>query len=137
MPILVDTSGLYALLDRADTGHPAVSAFLRGNRESLILPVTVLPEADYLVSSRMGVAVELAMLTAVVSGELQLQTVTRADVARTAEIIEQYAGSDLGFVDASLVAVAERLRVTRVLTLDHRHFRMIRPRHCPAFELLP
>jgi hypothetical protein len=33
--------------------------------------------------------------------------------------------------------MAERLNVRRILTLDRRHFELIRPRHCPAFELLP
>ena len=36
-----------------------------------------------------------------------------------------------------LVAVAERLKIRRVLTLDRRHFEMIRPRHCASFEILP
>jgi len=114
-----------------------VAAAVRQAREALLLPITVVPEADYLVASRLGVRVELAMLRAVVSGELRLEAVTAADVARCVEIVEEYADSDIGFVDASLVALAERLGVTRVLTLDHRHFRMVRPRHCPAFELVP
>jgi predicted nucleic acid-binding protein len=41
------------------------------------------------------------------------------------------------FVDAIIVAIAERLNITRVLTLDVRDFRMFSPRHCAAFELLP
>jgi hypothetical protein len=35
------------------------------------------------------------------------------------------------------VALAERLGTDVVITLDRRHFENIRPRHCPAFRLLP
>jgi hypothetical protein len=45
--------------------------------------------------------------------------------------------SALGLVDVSIIALAERLRITRVLTLDQRHFRFVRPRHCAAFEVVP
>jgi predicted nucleic acid-binding protein len=36
-----------------------------------------------------------------------------------------------------VIALAERLGVTRVATLDQRHFSVVRPRHIPAFTLLP
>lgn len=44
---------------------------------------------------------------------------------------------DLDFVDALIVAIAERLNITRLLTLDRRDFQIIRPKHCNSFELLP
>jgi predicted nucleic acid-binding protein len=50
---------------------------------------------------------------------------------------DTYADFPLGAADASVVAVAERLGGTRIATLDHRHFRALRPAHCSAFELLP
>jgi predicted nucleic acid-binding protein len=56
---------------------------------------------------------------------------------RAAEILRIYAEARIGFVDASLVAVAERLKIRRVLTVDHCHFDMIRARHCDGFEILP
>ena len=103
----------------------------------LLVPVTVIPEVDYLVASHVGLMGELAVLRDIVAGSFRLEQVTLADVARCAELIEQYAGSDIGFVDASIVAVAERLAITHILTLDRRHFSMVRPRHCPYFTLLP
>lgn len=60
-----------------------------------------------------------------------------SDLERAAELLDQYHDSKLDFVDATIVAMAERLNVRRILTLDRRHFEMIRPRHCPAFEILP
>ena len=40
-------------------------------------------------------------------------------------------------VDASLVAIAERMEITTIATLDKRHFTVVRPAHCSAFELIP
>jgi predicted nucleic acid-binding protein len=51
--------------------------------------------------------------------------------------VEQYADFPLGAADASVVALAERLGTDLIVTLDHRHFGAVRPRHCPAFRLLP
>jgi uncharacterized protein len=135
--ILVDTSGLYAFIDADDRHHLDVRRYLEESSEALVVPVTVLPEIDYLVTSRLGVRVELAMLRTLASGEIQLEPLTPVDMRRCIELVETYADSDIGLVDASIVAIAERLRILQVLTLDQRHFRMIRPRHCPALDLLP
>jgi predicted nucleic acid-binding protein len=59
------------------------------------------------------------------------------DHGRIADLIEQYADLPLGGTDASLVVIAERLGVDTVATLDHRHFRVVRPKHTAAFTLLP
>lgn len=133
----MDTSALLALIDVSDRHHQAVRTFVERTAEALLLPVTVLPEIDYLVASRLGVGVELAMLRAFARGEMQLEALTVRDLQRCVEIVEKYADSDVGFVDASIVALAERLGVTRVLTLDRRHFTMFQPKHCDALELVP
>jgi uncharacterized protein len=54
-----------------------------------------------------------------------------------AELVESYLDLPLGIVDAAVVAIAERLALTEIATLDHRHFSVVRPRHVPAFSLLP
>jgi len=51
--------------------------------------------------------------------------------------VAQYHDLPLGSVDASVVAAAERCRTVDVATLDHRHFRVVRPAHTKAFQLLP
>jgi uncharacterized protein len=48
-----------------------------------------------------------------------------------------YADLGLGGTDASLVAIAERLNITTIATLDRRDFTVVRPRHVDAFTLLP
>lgn len=102
-----------------------------------LLPITVVREADYLVLSRLGAPTEIRMLRAIARGELDLAGVTTRDFTRALELVERYADSNLGFVDASIAAIAERLGIRQILTLDRRHFGMLRPRHCPAFELIP
>jgi predicted nucleic acid-binding protein len=60
-----------------------------------------------------------------------------ADLRRSLDLLTEYADNAIGLVDASIVAVAERLGITRILTLDRRHFQSIRPRHCSTFEIIP
>lgn len=62
---------------------------------------------------------------------------TAADWLRIAELVAKYHDLPLGTVDACLVALAERLRIATVVTLDARHFRVVRPAHVDAFTLVP
>jgi len=71
------------------------------------------------------------------AGELRLVDLTLADVDRMAELTERYADLGLGGTDASVVAIAERLGIDRIATLDRRHFSVVRPRHIEALQLLP
>ena len=137
MATLVDTSVLFAFVDADDRNHLRVRGHLSSATDALIVPITVLPEIDYLVATRLGVRVEIAMLRAMADGEFDVEALAKADLRRCVELVDQYAGSDIVLVDASIVALGERLGITRVLTLDRRHFCMIRPRHCASFELLP
>jgi predicted nucleic acid-binding protein len=63
--------------------------------------------------------------------------VTTPDIAHAAAILKRYADANIGFVDASLVAVAERMGITTILTTDRQHFSLVKPAHCPALSLLP
>lgn len=67
----------------------------------------------------------------------QLEPLQGADLARASALLDQYADLGLDFGDACIVALAERLNVRRLLTLDRRHFAAVRPRHCSALEVLP
>jgi uncharacterized protein len=60
-----------------------------------------------------------------------------ADYGRMAELVERYHDLPLGTSDASVIALAERLDVEEIATLDLRHFRVVRPRHVQTFTLLP
>lgn len=135
--ILTDTGPLYAMADEDDKWHDRVRAFLETRRHQLVVPVTVLPEICYLIGTYLGAAAEIRFMQSVQRGEVRIETVSRTDLRRTVEVMEQYQDTRLGFVDASLVAVAERLRIREILTTDRRHFSLVRPRHCAGFILKP
>jgi len=59
------------------------------------------------------------------------------DFLRTAELLDQYADTRVDFVDCTVVAIAERLKIARILTVDRRDFSIIHPKHVEYFELLP
>lgn len=85
----------------------------------------------------MGSKAEAAFLRSLARGELRQVEIESGDLFRMAELVETYADFPLGMADASVIAVAERLSVLDIATLDHRHFRVVRPRHTTAFRLLP
>ncbi|MDX1999137.1 MAG: PIN domain-containing protein [Thermoanaerobaculia bacterium] len=135
MALLVDTGAVYALADADDAWHHRVRDFLTSKGEMLLVPVTVLPEITYLLERRLGSAVERRFVASLVAGELFVEPLETADLGRIAEVLERY--PQIGFVDASVVAMAERLGAAGVVTTDRRHFSMVRPRHRDAFELWP
>ena len=136
-PILVDTGPLYAMADRDDGWHDRVRAFLDVSHRQLIVPITVLPEACYLIGTHLGAAAEVQFTRSVQRGEVKVEFLKKEDLARIVEVMDDYADARLGFVDASLVAVAERLKIRDILTTDRRHFSLVRPRHCGSFTLKP
>ncbi|MDZ7732661.1 MAG: hypothetical protein U5R31_05650 [Acidimicrobiia bacterium] len=66
-----------------------------------------------------------------------VEPLTDSDWQRTLDLVRTYDDLPLGVTDASLLALAERRRVDRIATLDHRHFSVVRPAHLEAFELVP
>ena len=136
-PILVDTGPLYAMADRDDGWHLRIVRFLERSRDELIVPVTVLPEAAYLLAAHLGPEAERKLVQSIVSGEMAVEGLTLQDLGRTLELLRRYEAARIGFVDATVVAIAERLKIPRILTIDRRDFSLVRPRHCKEFELLP
>ena len=97
----------------------------------------VITEAGWLIDRQIGPAAEADFYRSIAAGDLAVEALTGVDWERIAELVEIYADLRLGGVDASIVAVAERLGVIEIATLDRRHFTVVRPRHVDAFELLP
>jgi predicted nucleic acid-binding protein len=135
--VLVDTSALYALTDRGDGAHRSVRTALKREREAVIVPQVVLPEVCYLLNTRGGPPAEKAFLEGLAASDWGLEPLTEADFHRAIALLDAYRDANIGFVDAALVAVAERLGVTRIYTLDRRDFSIIRPTHVERFVVLP
>lgn len=135
--LLVDTNIWLAAADRRSDRHQDCAAIVREHRGELAAPVPVIAEASWLILDRLGTAAQSAFLRLVTSGQLVPADLTSGDWQRCAELAEQYASLRLDLIDASLIAVAERLKLTTLATLNHRDFAVVRPRHAAAFTLLP
>jgi uncharacterized protein len=93
----------------------------------------VLVELDYFVPA----AAFAAFLDDMRRGAFVVEDLREPDYVRVAELLAEYADLRIGFVDAAVLAVVERRRETRLATLDHRHFGVLRPSHVRGLKLLP
>lgn len=121
--ITLDTSAIYALLNRSDRGHERVSTTLRATQPPYLVPVAILSEVAYLVEARLDPRVLDAFLH-----DLEVGAYTadcgEADLPRIRALTRRYEDLPLGFSDAAVIACAERNRGL-VLTLDERDFRVV------------
>jgi uncharacterized protein len=136
MAALLDTGFLLAVIDADDNLHAACAAALESETNP-ILPDVVLPELAYLILRELGYPALTGFLRAVANGELVQAQSTPQDISRAADLLEKYADNKVDFVDCVIVGMAERLDLTKVLTVDRRHFTVFRPRHCDYFEIAP
>ncbi|GGP12559.1 PIN domain-containing protein [Nonomuraea glycinis] len=134
--IVLDTGPLVAALNSQDKYHDACARLLRTHPGPLLVPSTVVTEVCQLVERRQGSKAEAAFLRSFGSG-LTLVDLTELDLDRMSTLVEMYASLPLGAVDASVIAVAERLGISEVATLDRRHFTVVRPDHTSALLLRP
>ena len=137
MALVFDTGPLLAGFNNRDPEHPRCRRLLERADEMFVIPAPVLPEVDYWLRERMNTSAFVAFLDEIIEGNFVVEDLVIADYRRARELCDKYADSDLGFVDAAVMAVVERLNEPKLATLDHRHFRMIRPRHVDALRLLP
>lgn len=137
MPLVLDTGPALAALDSADKDHERCVELLSGSNEDLVVPALVLSELDYWCHERLTGDVWLTFLEDVLAGAYRVETPTQSDLERCLDLQGQYADLNLGVVDASVLALIERLGEPKLATLDHRHFATVRPSHVDALELLP
>lgn len=135
-PPVADTGFVVGLLNSADTMHTPIKK-IYAQQQQILLPQTVLAEVAYLIGRNAGANIVVAFLQGLSASRFHLVALIEQDVMRVAEILDEYADSRIDFVDATVMAVAERYASTRILTLDQRDFRLFRPRHCDSFEILP
>jgi uncharacterized protein len=136
--IVVDTGVLLAVADADDRWHnTGIELLASYPSNQLILPAPVIPETGWMIAAVLGPATEAAFIASVAAGDFTVTDLTSNDWKRVAELVERYADLDLGTVDAAVIAIAERLNVTTLATINPRDFRVVRPTHCDAFELVP
>jgi predicted nucleic acid-binding protein len=137
MAVVCDTGAVYALYDADDAQHAACKAVVESERGPLFLPVVLLAEIDYLLTSRLGAGAALEFLEGVEAGAFTLVGLASEDLSRCRQLIAQYRDLNVGLADATVAAAAERLQIQRLFTLDQRHFRTIQPRDLGHFIILP
>jgi uncharacterized protein len=138
--IVVDTGPIVAAAITDDAHHEqCVQEFARlfKARTTMVVPSFVAAEACYMLSRFGTPQHEAALVRSLESGLLTFGELTPGDLGRVAVLVDRYADFPLGAADASVVAVAERLKATEVFTPDVRHFSVLRPAHTSAFTLLP
>lgn len=138
--ILFDTAPIVAAAFRSEVHYQLCAELFTGLRlasRRLLLPATVAAEVGYMLDRLGGPEREAGFLAGVAEGSFEVVDLTTDDYARMAELVRQYADMRLGTTDASVIALAERLNVSEIATLDRRHFTAVRPRHVDAFTLLP
>ena len=137
MALICDTGPLLAALDASDPDHERCARLLTEADEDLVVPALVLAELDYWCGRRLSADAWLIFLDDVLAGVYRVESPTGVDLARCRDLQARYTDLALGVVDASVLALAERLGEPKVATLDQRHFRAVRAAHVEALELLP
>lgn len=138
--VLFDTGPIIAAAFTTEEHyHSCAELFtgLRLARRRLLLPATVTAEVGYLMDKLGGARREAGFLAGVSEGGFEPVDLLPQDYRRMSELVEQYADLRLGTTDASIIALAERLDITEIASIDRRHFLAVRPRHVRAFILLP
>jgi len=134
--LIVDTGPLVAAADRDDEHHAQYFALLDSDPGPFITTSMVIAEAAYLINRQLGPDAEAALYEWILDGTLHVEALTIDDWQRVHDLVEQYSDLPLGGTDSSLVAIAERLQASRLATIDRTHFRVVRPAHVDAFDLI-
>ncbi|PHV64318.1 type II toxin-antitoxin system VapC family toxin [Cyanobacterium aponinum] len=135
LKVLADTSGMISLLDASDKHHPSVIEVIKNY--DIIIPSTIIPEVDYLATKYLGESAFAIFIEDLFNGYFEYISVNIDDLKRAYIIMEKYQDIYLEIVDTSIVALAEKYEIRKILTLDRRHFSLIKPNKMEYIELLP
>jgi len=137
MALIADSGGIYGLYDASEKKHRSIRTAFDKEPGAVIIPMPVLSEIDYLLRTKLGIRAELDFIEDIRAGVFTLEPCVDEDLARCAALMETYSNLDLGLADACVIACAERLGVLRVLTVDQRHFRVVRTAGGKSLVVLP
>lgn len=135
--IIADTSGLLALYNQREPAHQRVRAAVEANPGPLVVSPYVVAELDHLVATRMGLDAALTVLVELAGGAYELAAISAPELDECRQVVERYRDQEIGVADASLVVLARRYATRTILTLDRRHFEVVRPIGGGRFKLLP
>jgi len=124
--VVADTGPLLAAANTRDEAHGLASALVTELGRDLIVLDPVVVEVDHLLRSRLGSEAARLFLRSLVEGEHRVAFVTAGILQGATEFDARFADLDLGFVDGTIMAYAERHRLP-ILTFDFEHFRATKP----------
>ena len=136
MAVVLDTSIVVALVVADEPDHQEVRQWIFEIDDDLITTPLALAEIDHVVERRASWAVLTRVWQDFDRGAYQVRWWADA-LQETLRIVRAEQRMNVGIVDASLVALAERLGTDRIATLDHRHFRTLTLRSGQHFTVLP
>ena len=135
--IVADTSGLLAFFNKSEPLHGEIRRIVESDDDALVVSPYVVAELDYLIATRIGIEAELTVLSELASGSYLLPAFDGPDLEMAVAVITKYRDQHIGVADASMVVLAERFQTRAILTLDRRHFGVLRPMSGGRFKLLP
>lgn len=135
--LICDSGPILAALSRRDARHQACVELLQRFSEELALPAPVVTETALFLARSYGTEAHLRFLESVASAELEVLDLEPVDHRRIADLCRDYTDLPLDHVDASVVALAERLGQRQIASLDVRHLGVVRLSDGRFLELLP
>lgn len=137
MTLILDTGAIIGLYDRRDPLRQSIEQILTDEPGALVIPGPVSAEIDYLLRERLGRPARAAFLDDLADGRFRVVCPEAHDYELMRLYDRQYADLDIGLADLSVVVLAHRNQTHRVVTVDERHFRALRPIDGGTFVLLP
>ncbi len=123
---LVDAGPIIAVFNRNDDYHAECLRLYRALDCPFHTTLAVLSEAMYTLGARAGWYAQELLWKLILHGDLILEHPTPVELARMSELMGKYSDRPMDFADASLVALAERLSLDRIFTVDRRDFSVYR-----------
>jgi predicted nucleic acid-binding protein len=133
--LLLDTGGLVSLLDRDQPQHAACRRVFEDWSGPVVSTEAVLTESTHLMGGMEGGIAKCVEFF--VAGGAVLVPSNVTSLKRAHALIKKYADQRMDFADASLVALAEEIGTSRILTTDRRDFAIYRLHGRRAFDIVP
>ncbi|MCL4377169.1 MAG: PIN domain-containing protein [Actinobacteria bacterium] len=132
----MDTSAVISMIDRGNNMHDEIKELVLKEENLCIIPSPVVTEVCQLLKYRFGGKFEINFLNEILSTSLIMELLKFEDISRIMEILSKYEDLNIGYVDSSIVAIAERLGTNKILTLNKKHFSIIIPSGFKYFDIL-
>ncbi len=133
---LIDAGPLAAVLNRNDDYYVECLRLFRTSSSLLYTTLPVLGEAIYLLGKRVGGVAQEGLWKLILHRDLIIEHPSPSELARMSELMSKYSDRPMDFADASLVALAERLSLNRIFTVDRRDFSTYRLHGKKAFTVI-